>query len=300
MNSVERLKHYIEAVEHEAPEMIEATAPSPEWPQAGHIRIENLVMGYRDGPNILHAISATIKPGEKIGVVGRTGSGKSTLLLAMFRLLEAREGRIVIDDVDIATIGLKQLRSRLGIIPQDPVLFVGSLRYNLDPFDQCTDAQLWAVLECVQMQAFVEGQADKLLEEVQENGSNFSVGQRQLVCIARALLLNPQVLMLDEATASIDSETDAVLQNMIRHQFQKQTVISIAHRLDTIIDYDRIMVMDAGNLAEFDSPMNLLEKEDGIFSSMINSREGGCGHLRGLASAAAEAKKAAAIKVDEE
>jgi len=145
MNAVERLKHYIENIEHEAPLVIEETAPPAEWPSQGVIEIQDLVMGYRDGPDVLHGITAKVLPGEKIGVVGRTGSGKSTLLLAMFRLLEAREGSITIDGTNIATLGVKQLRSRLGIIPQDPVLFVGTLRYNLDPFNDHEDAEIWRV-----------------------------------------------------------------------------------------------------------------------------------------------------------
>jgi len=290
MNSVERLKHYIHAVKHEAEPVIHETAPHTEWPSQGTIEIQDLVMGYRDGPDVLHSVTATITPGEKIGVVGRTGSGKSTLLLAMFRLLEARHGCIRIDGVDISTIGLHQLRSRLGIIPQDPVLFVGTLRYNLDPFQQHGDAALWAVLESVQLKPLVEGFEAKLEEAVEENGSNFSVGQRQLVCIARALLLNPQILMLDEATASIDSETDALLQKMIRQEFQTKTVLSIAHRLDTIIDYDRVMVLDQGNLVEFDSPERLLAKPGGVFAAMVASREGSTGHLTEMAREAAAAR----------
>lgn len=271
MNSVERLKHYSENLKFEAAEIIEETAPAEDWPNTGSIQIENLVMGYREGPDVLKGISADIKPSEKVGIVGRTGSGKSTLLLALFRLVEARQGRIVIDGIDIRTLGVRQLRSRLGIIPQDPVLFVGSMRYNLDPFNNFSDEQVWAALEQVQLRAVVEGLENGLDEEVQENGSNFSVGQRQLVCIARALLLDPRVLMLDEATASIDSETDALLQKMIRTSFRNQTVLCIAHRLDTIMDYDRVLVLRDGLIAEFDSPANLLKDPDGVFTSMVQA-----------------------------
>ena len=165
-------------------------------------------------------------------------------------------------------------------------------RYNLDPFGAHTDEELWGVLEAVQLRPLVEGFAARLEEQVEENGSNFSVGQRQLVCIARALLLDPQILMLDEATASIDTETDTVLQGMIRHEFSTQTVISIAHRLDTIIDYDRIMVLDEGRLVEFDTPERLLADAGGVFAKMVASREGATGHLSEMAKHAAAQKRA--------
>jgi len=287
MVAVERLMTYCDELEHEAPEIIEETAPPASWPEHGHIEIAGLVMGYHEGPDVLHSLDAVIESGEKIGVVGRTGSGKSTLLLSMFRLVEARRGTITIDGVNIFTIGVQQLRSKLGIIPQDPVLFVGDMKYNLDPFGKCTDEELWTALEQVKMKELVEGLSGGLAEPIHEYGSNFSVGQRQLICIARALLLKPRILMLDEATASIDSETDALLQHMIRTQFKSQTVITIAHRLDTIIDYNRVMVLKAGRLAEFDTPAALIDQPGGVFAEMVAA--GNQSHLRQLAAAAANA-----------
>jgi len=230
---------------------------------------------------VLHGISACIAPCEKVGVVGRTGSGKSTIILSIFRLIKPRSGSIAIDGVDLTTVSLEQLRSRVGLIPQDPVLFTGSVRYNLDPFSEATDARLWEVLEQVRMNGVVERLANKLEQHVQEGGDNFSVGEKQLFCIARALLRDPRVLCLDEATASLDSDTDAMLQDMIRRLFQQKTVITIAHRLETIMDSDRILVLQAGRIAEVGSPLMLLQATGGVFSGMVQA--GNAQHLRAIA-----------------
>ena len=266
MNSIERIKYYMDnipregAVKAETTEMIEAPQ---EWPARGEIQAEHISMRYRnEGPLVLKDIDFTVKAGEKIGIAGRTGSGKSSLMVALFRIEELAGGRILIDGIDISQLSLTALRSKLGIIPQDPVMFSASVRFNLDPFDLSSDAELWQVLEQVQMKDHVTSLPKKLSELVSEGGENFSAGQRQLLCIARALLRKPKILVLDEATASIDNETDALIQKMIREQFHGHcTVLTIAHRLHTIMDSDRVMVLDSGNIVEFDSPQHLLNQE---------------------------------------
>jgi len=268
MNSMERIKYYSDQVPDEAPAMIENTAPPPEWPQQGRIDIQHLTMGYRDGPDVLKDVSFTIEPQQKVAIVGRTGSGKSSLLIALFRISEPRNGTIIIDGVDVSKIGLTQLRSKLGIIPQDPVLFTGSLRYNLDPFKAYSDDRLWEVLQAVEMRDVVERLPGQLTSEIAEGGRNFSVGQRQLICMARALLLDPKILLLDEATASLDSGTDQLLQKMIRKLFKDKTVLTIAHRLDTVMDSDRVLVMDGGVVSSLDTPRNSLGAK-GIFYDLV-------------------------------
>ncbi|NXS38401.1 MRP2 protein, partial [Pomatostomus ruficeps] len=203
----------------------------------------------------------------QIGVVGRTGAGKSSLTNCLFRVLEAAGGKIIIDEVDIATIGLHDLRKNLTIIPQDPVLFTGTLRMNLDPFDQYSDEEVWKALELAHLKTYVQGLPEGLLHLVSEGGENLSVGQRQLVCLARALLRKAKILILDEATAAVDLETDHLIQTTIRSEFADCTVLTIAHRLHTIMDSNRVMVLQAGQIVEFDSPEELLMKQ-GIFSAM--------------------------------
>ncbi|NXY01978.1 MRP2 protein, partial [Pteruthius melanotis] len=203
----------------------------------------------------------------QVGVVGRTGAGKSSLTNCLFRVLEAAGGKIVIDEVDIATIGLHDLRKNLTIIPQDPVLFTGTLRMNLDPFDQYSDEEVWKALELAHLKTYVQGLPEGLLHLVSEAGENLSVGQRQLVCLARALLRKAKILILDEATAAVDLETDHLIQTTIRSEFADCTVLTIAHRLHTIMDSNRVMVLQAGQIVEFDSPEELLTKH-GIFSAM--------------------------------
>ena len=225
-------------------------------------------MGYRDGPDVLKNISFDVLPRQKVAIVGRTGSGKSSLLIALFRVSEPRSGSITIDGIDISTLG-PAAPPRLGIIPQDPVLFTGSLRHNLDPFQNHSDDRLWEVLKSVEMRSVVEALPGQLMTEISEGGRNFSVGQRQLLCMARALLLDPKVLLLDEATASLDSSTDSILQRMIRVNFADKTVLTIAHRLDTIMDSDMVLVLDDGTVSSFASPSESLEDKDGIFHSLV-------------------------------
>ncbi len=189
-------------------------------------------------------------------------------MIALFRIQDLALGSILIDDVDIATVPVQILRARLGIIPQDPVMFSATVRFNLDPFTEHSDAELWSILESVDMKAHVQSLPGKLEEPVAEGGDNFSAGQRQLVCIARALLRHPRILVLDEATASIDNDTDALVQRTIRASFKDATVLTIAHRLHTIIDSDRVMVLDAGVIAEIDKPEALLSRQNSLFRSL--------------------------------
>mmetsp|Transcript_1973 Transcript_1973/g.4859 ORF Transcript_1973/g.4859 Transcript_1973/m.4859 type:complete len:1649 (-) Transcript_1973:101-5047(-) len=271
MSSVERILYYADNIEPEAPAVIPDKDPKAgSWPIKGEIVMQNLSMRYRDGPLVLKNLSLTVKGGEKIGVCGRTGSGKSSLMIALFRISEIEsDGRLLIDGVDTKQIGTEALRMNLSIIPQDPVMFSNTVRYNLDPFKRHSDDEIWSVLEKVRMNEAIEELPNALEEEVAEGGENFSQGQRQLLCIARSLLRKPKILVMDEATASIDNETDGMIQEMIRENFTDATVLTIAHRLNTIMDSDRILVLDDGNIAEWDTPQNLLAKEDGHFKAMV-------------------------------
>ncbi|XP_045924008.1 ATP-binding cassette sub-family C member 3 isoform X3 [Micropterus dolomieu] len=265
--AVERVKEYSET-KPEAPWEVEDKKPPPEWPMEGNVEFRDYSVRYREGLDlVLKKLSLSVKGGEKIGIVGRTGAGKSSMTLCLFRLLEAAAGEITIDEVKISEIGLHDLRSQLTIIPQEPVLFSGTLRMNLDPFERYSDDELWKALEHSHLHRFVSNQPAKLDLECSEGGENLSVGQRQLVCLARALLRKTRILILDEATAAIDLETDDLIQSTIRTQFEDCTVFTIAHRLNTILDYTRVLVLDKGQVAEFDTPSNLLSKR-GIFYGM--------------------------------
>ncbi|XP_077138018.1 ATP-binding cassette sub-family C member 10 isoform X3 [Ranitomeya variabilis] len=243
----------------------------PDWPERGHIEFRRATLCYRPGlSNALDGVSFTIRAGEKIGVVGRTGSGKSTLFLALFRMMEMNSGSILIDDVSIQELSLDVLRSRLAIIPQDAFLLTGSVRQNLDPLSYHTDAELLDVLEQCHLTEQVSRMGG-LDSDVGERGKNFSLGQRQLVCLARALLTNAKILCIDEATASVDHQTDHLLQGTIREKFWERTVLTIAHRLHTIMDSDRVLVMHAGKVAEFDSPAILSSNKNSHFYRLIHS-----------------------------
>uniref|UniRef100_A0AAR2LSI3 ABC-type glutathione-S-conjugate transporter n=1 Tax=Pygocentrus nattereri TaxID=42514 RepID=A0AAR2LSI3_PYGNA len=256
--SVERVKEYADTPK-EAPWTLENRSLPSAWPQTGTIEFQEYGLQYRKGLDwALKEITLSVREREKVGIVGRTGAGKSSLALGIFRILEAAKGQIYIDRVDIAEIGLQDLRSRITIIPQDPVLFSGSLRMNLDPFDGYSDEEVWRALELAHLKNFVSGLPDKLNHECSEGGENLSLGQRQLVCLARALLRKTKILVLDEATAAVDLETDNLIQSTIRTQFEDCTVLTIAHRLNTIMDYTRVIVMDRGNVTEMDSPANLI------------------------------------------
>ncbi|XP_054455373.1 ATP-binding cassette sub-family C member 3 isoform X2 [Anoplopoma fimbria] len=265
--AVERVKEYSET-KTEAPWEVEDKKPPPEWPMEGNVEFQDYSVRYREGLDlVLKNLTLSVKGGEKIGIVGRTGAGKSSMTLCLFRLLEAAAGEITIDGLKISELGLHDLRSRLTIIPQEPVLFSGTLKMNLDPFEKYTDEDMWRALQQSHLHKFVSNQPAKLELECSEGGENLSVGQRQLVCLARALLRKTRILILDEATAAIDLETDDLIQSTIRTQFDDCTVFTIAHRLNTIMDYTRVLVLDKGQIAEFDTPANLLSQK-GIFYGM--------------------------------
>ncbi|PKY05985.1 P-loop containing nucleoside triphosphate hydrolase protein [Aspergillus campestris IBT 28561] len=285
--------------------------PPAAWPTRGHIEVDNLVAGYAaDLPAVLNGLSFTVEPNQRVGVVGRTGSGKSSLTLALYRFLEARHGRIRIDGLDVSRMKLQALRSRLAIIPQDPVLFSGTLRSNLDPFGEHTDEELWNALERVHMVSFEDNRTlgsqhstksltssptlasswssassinssakpsfsgiASLNTAVSEGGSNLSQGERQLLCLARAIVSQPKIMILDEATSAVDMETDALIQRSIRTEFGRRasSLLVIAHRLSTIADFDRILVMDAGKAVEFGPPRKLLAIEGGVFRNLVEN-----------------------------
>ncbi|CAO2585581.1 ATP-binding cassette sub-family C member 2, partial [Lemmus lemmus] len=257
--AVERINEYIN-VENEAP-WVTHKRPPADWPSKGEIQFNNYQVRYRPELDlVLKGISCHIKSTEKVGVVGRTGAGKSSLTNCLFRILESAGGQIIIDGVDIASIGLHDLRGKLTIIPQDPILFSGSLRMNLDPFNKYSDEEIWKALELAHLKSFVDGLQLGLYHEVTEGGDNLSIGQRQLICLGRALLRKSKILVLDEATAAVDLETDNLIQTTIRNEFSHCTVITIAHRLHTIMDSDKIMVLDSGKIVEYGSPEELLSK----------------------------------------
>uniref|UniRef100_A0A1L8E4B5 ABC-type glutathione-S-conjugate transporter n=2 Tax=Nyssomyia neivai TaxID=330878 RepID=A0A1L8E4B5_9DIPT len=244
----------------------------PLWPKEGRVEFDNFQVRYREGLDlVLKGITFSVQSSEKVGIVGRTGAGKSSLTLALFRIIEAAGGKITIDDKNIGELGLHNLRSRLTIIPQDPVLFSGTLRMNIDPFNSYSDDDIWRVLELSHLKFFVKGLQAGLQHEIAEGGENLSVGQRQLICLARALLRKTKVLVLDEATAAVDLETDDLIQKTIRTEFSNCTILTIAHRLNTIMDSDKVIVLDKGQIAEFDSPANLLADPNSIFHSMAKS-----------------------------
>ncbi|KAA8583815.1 hypothetical protein FQN60_015023 [Etheostoma spectabile] len=263
--AVERVSEYSK-LENEA-KWISNTRPPKKWPESGRLQFDNYKVRYRPGLDlVLDGITCDIKSTEKIGIVGRTGAGKSSLTNCLFRIVEAAEGRILIDDVDVSTIGLHDLRNSLTIIPQDPVLFSGTLRMNLDPFNKFSDEEIWRVLDLSYLKEYVGGLQEGLHHEVTEGGENLSVGQRQLLCLARALLRKSRILILDEATAAVDLETDDLIQKTIRNEFSHCTVLTIAHRLQSIMDSSRVMVLSAGKIVEFDSPTNLLEKQGHFYA----------------------------------
>ncbi|KAG7390174.1 ATP-binding cassette sub- C member 8 [Phytophthora pseudosyringae] len=268
MVSIERIQSYTEMPTEAALTSNAAQKPALDWPTTGAISFNRVDLRYRPGlPRVLRGLTFSVNAKEKIGIVGRTGAGKSSLIVGLMRLVELDAGSITIDGVDISKIGLHDLRSNIAIIPQDPVLFSGSVRSNLDPFDQFSDEQIWTSVKRASLQKAVTS----LDDIVDEKGSNFSVGERQLLSIARALLKRSKVILMDEATASIDPETDRQIQQSIREEFRDCTTLTIAHRINTILDSDRILVMEKGSVAEFGSPAELQRKPDGIFKSLVDA-----------------------------
>jgi len=284
MNSVERLCEYgdlpseenavsAQPAEGSGVEMTPAPLPA-DWPARGEVVFQSVAMRYREGLDlVLRDVTVKIAGGHKIGVCGRTGAGKSSLIAALFRLCEVAKGRILIDQKDISQVPLHDLRSRLSIVPQDPVLFTGTVRYNLDPFDEYPDSRVWEVVEEVHLKGVISRLEGKLSAPVAENGENFSAGERQLFCMARALLRRAKIIVLDEATAAADVETDALIQTAIRTSCSRSTVITIAHRLHTIMDYDEILVMHEGKVGEWGPPKALLAKENGLFAEMVRESQ---------------------------
>ncbi|KAJ7969846.1 ABC transporter C family member 10-like [Quillaja saponaria] len=268
--SVERLDQYMH-IPAEAPEVMEENRPHLNWPAVGKVEIHNLQIRYRpDSPLVLRGITCTFEGGHKIGIVGRTGSGKSTLISALFRLVEPAGGKIVVDGLDITRIGLHDLRSRFGIIPQEPTLFNGTVRFNLDPLSQHSDQEIWEVLGKCQLRDAVQGKEEGLDSLVVEDGSNWSMGQRQLFCLGRALLRRSRILVLDEATASIDNATDLILQKTIRTEFADCTVITVAHRIPTVMDCTKVLAISEGKLVEYDEPINLMKRENSLFRLLVS------------------------------
>lgn len=270
MVSVERVITYSEMETEAALQAPARNTPPTNWPTKGDIEFNNVELRYRSElPLVLKGLTLKINAKEKIGVVGRTGAGKSSLMVALMRLVELDRGSIKIDGINIGYVGLHELRGRIAIIPQDPILFGGTVRSNLDPFNQYQDAEIWHSVRRVQLDSSI----NSLDDTVTENGSNFSVGERQLLSIARALLRKCKIILMDEATASIDVQTDQFIQRSIREEFADCTTITIAHRINTVMDSDRVLVMDNGKCAEFDTPAKLLKKPKGIFASLVKDHQ---------------------------
>ncbi|XP_042518337.1 ABC transporter C family member 3-like [Macadamia integrifolia] len=267
--SVERILQY-SCIPSESPLLVEENRPGREWPSQGEVDIVDLQVQYAPHlPLILRGLTCTFRGGMKIGIVGRTGSGKSTLVQALFRILEPIAGQIWIDGINISNIGLHDLRSRLSIIPQDPAMFEGTVRSNLDPLEEYTDEQIWEALDRCQLGNEVRKKERKLDSAVTENGENWSVGQRQLVCLGRVLLKRSKVLVLDEATASVDTATDYLIQQTLKEHFSESTVITIAHRITSILDVDMVLLLDNGLILEYDSPAKLLEIKSSSFAKLV-------------------------------
>lgn len=273
MVSVERIYEFGHAIPQEGALVTEFDTQHTDWPYDSSIVARDISTRYRKPlPLCLNGLSFSIQPGERVGVCGRTGAGKSSLLQVFFRILELEDGSISIGGVDISKLGLHKLRTNMSVITQQPVLFSGcTIRENLDPYSESSGAELEDALRAVHMWDVVNGIPNGLGGVVSEGGSNFSVGQRQLLCLARALLANCRILILDEATANVDQATDSLLQQTLRERFGTATIVAIAHRLDTIIDYDKVLVLGSGKLLEFGTPSQLLENPNGHLSAMVES-----------------------------
>ena len=291
MNAVERIVEYLDKPlesSHDTDASVALGIPV-DWPKKGKLEVDNLSMRYRPGlPLVLKNLTFTVNSGEKVGICGRTGSGKSSMFVALFRIVEPATGTVRLDGIDIRTLGLRDLRSKMAMIPQDPFMFAGSIRSNLDPFDEHQDDAVWEVLEKVGLRPMVDKSAKRLDMEVIDNGANFSLGQRQLLCMGRALLRQSRVLMMDEATASVDMDSDALIQKTVREAFSDCTTLTIAHRLNTIMDSDKVAFLDRGELVEYGEPDQLLKNKIGKFSALVSGSGSKRNEdfLRNLASAA--------------
>jgi ATP-binding cassette subfamily C (CFTR/MRP) protein 1 len=280
MVSVERIKQYTK-LSSEAAESVPIDDSLGEWPEHGDIVFNKCLLRYRPNlPLALKGLNIKIPSGSKVGVVGRTGAGKSTIVVAILRLVELSEGSITIDGIDISQIGLRLLRSRVAVIPQDPILFSGTIRSNLDPFNDFQDEKLIEVLlrvglknnpNYVPSDENIDDESISLNDPVCEGGSNYSVGQRQLLVLSRALLKGAKVVIMDEATASVDTETDRRIQRVMRDEFKNSTCITVAHRINSIMDSDYILVMDDGVASEFDKPDILLRRQNGVFRNLVTT-----------------------------
>ncbi len=275
LTSVERLQDMTQLEQEKDHDTSDSISLETSWPSEGNLTFENVFLRYRPGlPLALNGLSFTAKAGQRIGICGRTGAGKSTISAALFRLCEIESGKIILDGQDLSTLGIADVRGRkngMCIIPQDPVLFSGSLRECLDPWGLFSDLEILEALQTVQVADAKKRGVVALEDFVDEGGRNFSVGERQLLCLARAVLTKPKVLILDEATASVDGDTDAFIQKMIRQRFVGTTMLTIAHRLNTIMDYDLVLVLDNGKVAEFDQPKILLQNQNGLFTKLVDS-----------------------------
>jgi ABC-type multidrug transport system fused ATPase/permease subunit len=260
MNAVERLSHYGFKIPQEDQDGKEV---SLEWPTSGTVVIKELDLAYSSKPNqlVIKSLSLSIQKGEKVAIVGRTGSGKSSLISAIYRTIDIKRGSIFIDQIDNRTVPLKTLRQRIHMIPQNPVLFSGTVRTNLDYSLKFSDAEIWEALQRVGLTELVSTLTGQLDAEVDETGSNFSAGQIQMLLLARAILMNPKVLIMDEATAHVDSESDGMIQRIVLEYFKETTVISIAHRLESIMGFDKVIVLENGHMVECGSPSLLLEQK---------------------------------------
>lgn len=272
LGAVKRI-HALLKTEAESYEGLLASSLIPKnWPDQGKIQIQNLSVRYDSSLKpVLKHVNALISPGQKIGICGRTGSGKSSFSLAFFRMVDMFEGRIIIDGIDIAKLPLHTLRSRLSIILQDPVLFSGTIRFNLDPEKKCSDNTLWEALEIAQLKLVVKALPGGLDAIITEGGENFSQGQRQLFCLARAFVRKTSIFIMDEATASIDMATENILQKVVMTAFADRTVVTIAHRVHTILSADLVMVLKRGAILEFDKPETLLNQKDSVFASFVRA-----------------------------
>ncbi|CAF1117338.1 unnamed protein product [Didymodactylos carnosus] len=268
--SVERINEYSQ-LETEAPWEIQDSKPPSNWPSNGEIQFVHLSTRYREGLElVLNDLTIDVQAGEKIGIIGRTGSGKSSLCIALFRMVEPTQGKIIIDNIDITQIGLHDVRLKITIIPQDAVIFAGTLRFNLDPFETYTDEEIWNVLELAHLKNRASTLENGLSYQLAEGGENLSAGEKQLLCLARALLRKSKIFVLDEATAAIDMETDRLIQQTIRSAFKDATVLTIAHRLHTILDSTRILVLSHGRQVEYDKPIVLASNPKSAFSKLLS------------------------------